>query len=81
MRIRRGTLKRCANDSAVIPPRFQSAAYFATQAAFSAALGAESTTSAVPDKTTMSPPLPSPPKLNVTFGLPLMLRIRAPGWL
>jgi len=42
MRIRTGTLKRCVNDSAVIPERFHSVAYLATQAAFSAVLGADS---------------------------------------
>lgn len=76
MRIHRGTLKRCANESAAHSP-----AYLAAHAAFSAALGADSSTSAVPDNTTLSPPRPSPPKFNVTFGLLAMLRTRAPGWL
>jgi hypothetical protein len=67
--------------SAVIPARFHSAAYFATHAASCPPLGRDSSTRAIPDKTTMSPPFASPRKFNATFGLLLMLRIRAPGWL
>ena len=69
------------NDSAVIPARAHSFAYLSTQALFSAAVGACSSTSADPVRTTMSPPLGSPRKFKVTFGLWRMLRIRAPGWL
>jgi hypothetical protein len=67
--------------SAVIPARSHVVAYLATHARFSAAFGADSFTSAVSDSTTMSPPFASPRKFKATFGLRLMLRIGAPGWL
>ena len=51
------------------------------QPAASSAFGCDSSTSAVPDSTTMSPPWASPRKFKLTFGLWPMLRIRALGWL
>ena len=79
MRTCTGTPKRSENDSAVIPARSHSVAYLATHAATFPAVGRDSSTYAVPDRTTMSPPFASPRKFNATFGLRLMLRIRAPG--
>ena len=54
--MRTGTLKRSENDSAVISARSHSMAYLATHAPSCPAFGRDWSTSAVPDRTTMSPP-------------------------
>jgi hypothetical protein len=67
-RIRTGTLKRAANEAGVIPIRSICAAYFSRWAGFASAAGASRSTCAVPERTTMSPPRPSPSKFSATFG-------------